>query len=306
MAPRVAKLNGEEPATLPLDKELAGEYRGRLAEELGVDRRSVGLLHGRAAVPNSAELSSFGDEEVLQLVLCPKGETVCGWTLRMLLNELCVEGASPEKALLEARLAAVEVANEEEQGDVVETLFKRLLEEPQHFRRLADVAVVLNARWPKVEDGEGGEKTLKGELLRAVTARFGELRKSPKEEEGASEHRRRALALMSFLGQLFARELVEMDGLNMAAHNLVGRDEDPPGDHQLACALALLRAAGPALDAMPKGRPVMSYWLDRICGLASWSEETGANIFSQEMLREAEELITLRRRNWGKPVAGFA
>jgi len=330
--PRVAKLNGESPATQPREGELAGDYRARLAEELGVRPECVGLLAGRSAVTSRTELSGFGEEEVLQVVVCPPNETISGWTVRMLLNELCAAGAKPDPSLADERLRAVEIRRPGELKNAIDIITSRALEQPGQFKECADVVVALNARWPElppeeVEEGEKGEegdeakgagapKTFKGELFGALTRQWGTLRKSKPpedasgEEEGAEEaaasHRRRALAMMSFLGQLFVRKVVDMNGLNGVALDLVGRDDKPPEDHQMACAVELLSVAGPCLDAMPSGRPSMSHWLDRIYEAASWSEENGLEIFSRPVLEKAEELITLRRRNWGKPLSGFA
>lgn len=327
--PRVAKLNGESPATQPREDELAGEYRARLAEELGVKPECVGLLGGRAAVPNSAELSRFSSEEVLQVVVCPPEETISGWTVRMLLNELCVDGTRrPDTSLLDERLAAIEILQAQELKDAIQIITSRALDEPKYYKQCADVVVALNARWPELpsEPGEGsgeaageasgegeGEakakaKTFKGELFNSLTKNFGVLRNSkPPDEKGdEAEHRERALALMAFFGQLFVRQVVNMDGLNLAAFDLVGRDDNSPGDHQMDLAVQLLTVAGPSLDAVGGGRPVMTHWLDRIFEIASWSEENGANLFSQPVLLKAEELIKLRRNNWGKALSGFA
>mmetsp|Transcript_94065 Transcript_94065/g.280730 ORF Transcript_94065/g.280730 Transcript_94065/m.280730 type:complete len:327 (-) Transcript_94065:22-1002(-) len=325
--PRVAKLNGESPATQPREDELAGDYRIRLAEELGVRPECVGFLGGRAAVPSSAELSSFGAEEVLQVVICPSGETICGWTVRMLLSELCVEGARPDMSLAQERLRAVEIQKAEELHNAIQIIISRVLEQPTRFKECTDVVVALNARWPELpmEEGDSGEghgkakaKTFKGELFDSVVQRFAVLRQStpPQDEGGEGEeaegadasalHRQRAVALMAFLGQLFVRQVMEIDGLNAGAHDLIGRDDHPPGDHQMACAVELLTVAGPSLDATPGGRPVMTHWLDRVCQACSWAYENSLNIFSQPVLAKAEELVALRRRNWGKPVSGFA
>lgn len=148
-------------------------------------------------------------------------------------------------------------------------------------------------------------RDMKRALLDVVQGKFEEmaakLSMAIKDGDGFSQTSEHAfIALVSFIGHLYVRELVAARVLASVVHDLVGVRDNTPGETSIRCTCELMLIIGKAIDEKRNSSTVlMSQFLDRLSSLAAIRHRETLEFLYPVAIREAIKAVhTARSEKW--------
>jgi len=232
--------------------------------------------------------------------------------VKSLLNKICPDNLSK----ITNQLAKVELWTANELLEVIQIIFRKALDEPHYCPTYADMVNALQSRYPQFppeQEGDGPVTFLRV-LLNTCQLEFERLpatldvpvdQKANMSQDEVTEYqmaqKKKFLANMKFIGNLFLRKLLSIKVMGSIVEDLIGRvGSTLPEEHKIECVCELLQAIGYTIDSMPQGSDLMSQFCARLVSLKSAVGSSGKAAYSRRIQFQIQDLMDLRSRGWEK------
>jgi hypothetical protein len=223
-------------------------------------------------------------------------------TATSLLNKICPENQRTiVKQMSEVRLACADELN-----IVIQVIFRKALDEAHYSETYSDMVQSLKNRYPEFPPEAEGEKPISflRVLLNTCQSEFEQMVDdfAPNQErmdaEEAQEHvakqKKRGLANMKFIGNLFLRGLLASKVIHQILFHLIG--DTFPEEHLVEFACALSTTVGKSLDASGFFANVAGRLLD----LKKTTGPNGKAFLSKRLQFMIQDVLDDRESGWIK------
>jgi hypothetical protein len=236
--------------------------------------------------------------------------------VQSLLNKICPENC--ENIATRIRNEA-QVGNIQELELVIALIFKKALLEMHYCETYADLVHHLRLVMPEFpsESGNGKTVTFKSTLLTVCQDEFEALPKTLEpEKDEADKHsaedlelrkqnrKKRVLANMRFIGNLFLRQLLTSKIIASVIQELTLCEEDKSGgtavpeEHIIECICELLTSIGYTLEQMPQGKICLQQVCGRLLDLKQRKNNQGKSIYSKRIQFSIQDVLDARQDGW--------
>mmetsp|Transcript_46363 Transcript_46363/g.87009 ORF Transcript_46363/g.87009 Transcript_46363/m.87009 type:complete len:765 (+) Transcript_46363:124-2418(+) len=229
--------------------------------------------------------------------------------VQQLLNIVCPENLTR----VVERFEGIMIEGPEDLELLISLIIRKVLAEPHYSETYADLVYNLRPHYAEFPPEEEGEPpvTFERVLLNAVQNEFEAMpaalevqslqgRSSPPPEmfERRDLQRKRALANIKFIGQLFLRNLLGVKVISFIATELLSKYPCRTAeDLNVECACQLLQAIGYTLDTTPAGRMLLA---QLIAILADMRDRDST--LSKRLRYKIQDLLDLQQRGWQEKV----
>lgn len=237
-------------------------------------------------------------------------------SVKSLLNKICPDNL---KTIVD-QLAEIQLDSPHELEYVIGVIFKKALQEPHYCATYADMVFSLRTRYTEFKAANEGDKpvTFTRVLLNTCQDEFENLSdflKEPPAEVKAlytpeeyvvyrHSRKKRALANMKFIGNLFLRQLLSVKVIVQVVRDLIGtkHGEELPEEHMIECVCELLKNIGYTLETGGSGLEFVHSFIGRLADLKRMTNSKGLYVFSKRIQFAIQDLIDLRADGWQQKV----
>jgi hypothetical protein len=229
-------------------------------------------------------------------------------SVQSMLNKICPENiaAIARRIKSEAKISSVE-----ELQIVIVLIFKKSLAEPHYCESYADLVYSLKNEMPEFPSPDGGKPvTFKSSLLtvcqnefEAMPRSFGQAQASGADAEELAfqliQEKKRFLANMKFIGNLFLRELIGNKIISSIVKDLMLCDSDEaPEEPIIECVCELFCSIGYTLESMPVGKIAVAQVCGRMLDLKGRKLKNGKGLYSKRVQFVIQDLLDTRSAGW--------
>jgi len=240
--------------------------------------------------------------------------------VQQLLNMVCPDNL----CRIVKRFDGIAVQGPDDLELMISLIIQKVLDEPHFCETYADLVCLLRFRYPDFPPETEGKchlsfaRVLIGavqkefeaipSVQKRVIAKFGgcignfllrggllcEKIVSFATSEPQDSQRKRALANMRFIGNLFLRELLGEKTISSVLSELLSG----PEEHLVECACVLLQVIGCRLDATTSGKSLMTHFLARLADMGDDAGFGSIGVLSKRLRYKIQDLQDLRARGW--------
>lgn len=297
-------------ATTPSDRALFGSMQPQSRRERDRDGFRERRSHGGEDRAEKATLKKTENAYKVVSVDSMSREQELRRSVQSRLNKICPENV---QTIVE-QLVSLEVRDVGELELIISLIFKKALAEPHYCETYADLVYSMKSELPEFPSPTGGKPvTFKASLLHVVQEEFEAIPKDlapaagkkSAEEAGFQAHqdKKRVLANMRFIGNLFLRQLLSSKVVSSVLLELVLCDTPDlsPVEHLVECACELLGAVGYTLEASPVSAAPLSQVCTRLSQLRK-RRAGNQDAYSKRIQFLVQDVLEMRTAGWTKKV----
>lgn len=298
-------LDGCDPRTVSEDRALlsvsATNSRDRGYRGGGVADRVLRESAASVMTPSSTAFKRLGPNDSVDR------DTELKRCVQSLLNKICPENAA---AIARRIKSEANVCSLKELELVIVLIFKKALAEPHYCETYADLVFSLKNEMPEFPSSDGGKPvTFKSLLLNVCQNEFESMPRtfSPVSDvldvERHALHqlqqKKRFLANMKFIGNLFLRQLLSTKVISSIMSDLMLFDSaKAPEEPIIECVCELLGSIGLTLEASSSGHVAVTQVCGRLLELKCEKSNDGKSLYSKRVQFVIQDLLDTRSAGW--------